>query len=356
MNKHMGFWVQFLNAGKNNNQGRRVKSNLITKDSQIPILRGTSKDHKEAIDKNIGPDFRPIMGAVVGPNIGLSEVGSMIVRKIADHADEGLAAKSTEEVLNKFESFNNRRLKISPKPKKLIISSMDIVKYYPSILSAQSAKIIRRMWEESDLIIEGIDYDKLVRYLGVILKKEEVIEEAFEELLYTKVVKEKKKKRTISKKIGRKYSKNLTKKKIQNGKEYEESMDNLSTNLSGGVDTLSALVKKKPQPIKSKKSKTKTEWMKPKRSPAPIEERKLFGKALQVLLVTCMDNHIYEFANEIRIQKQGGPIGLKLTGEIADCLMIDWDKKLLEELKGHQVIPQVYTSFQRRLPSSYRVP
>ena len=59
-----------------------------------------------------------------------------------------------------------------------------------------------------------------------------------------------------------------------------------------------------------------------------------------------MDNHIYEFANEIRIQKQGGPIGLKLTGEIADCLMMDWDKKLLEELKGHQIIPQVYTRFK----------
>ena len=77
------------------------------------------------------------------------------------------------------------------------------------------------------------------------------------------------------------------------------------------MDTLSTLVKKRPQPIINKKKKTKTEWIKPKRSPTPIEERKLFGKALQVLLVTCMDNHIYEFANEIRIQKQGGPIGLK---------------------------------------------
>ena len=46
------------------------------------------------------------MGAIVGPNIGLSEVASRIVRKIADNADIGLAAKSTEEVLEKFETFN----------------------------------------------------------------------------------------------------------------------------------------------------------------------------------------------------------------------------------------------------------
>ena len=71
----------------------------MTKDNQIPILRWTSKDHKEAVDKNIGPDVTPIMGAIVGPNIGLSEIGSRIVRKIADTADIGLVAKSTEEVL-----------------------------------------------------------------------------------------------------------------------------------------------------------------------------------------------------------------------------------------------------------------
>ena len=81
---------------------------------------------------------------------------------------------------------------------------MDVEKYYPNILSAQSAKIIRRMWEESDLTIEGIDIDKLVGYLSIFLTKEEIIEEAFEELLYSKVVKEKTKQKKMTKKIGRK--------------------------------------------------------------------------------------------------------------------------------------------------------
>ena len=72
----------------------------------------------------------------------------------------------------------------------------------------------------------------------------------------------------------------------------------------------------------------------------------MFGKALEVMLVTCMDNHIYQFENKIRIQSHGGPIGLKLTGEIADCLMIDWDKKLLAKLKSFQMIPNLYTRFK----------
>ena len=112
LNKHMNYWSRILKPGQNRNQSRRVKSNFVTIDNQIPVLRGTSKDHKEAEDKTVGPDFRPIMGAIVGPNIGLSELGSMIVRKIADNADGGLVAKSTEEVLNKFETFNKRRLDV----------------------------------------------------------------------------------------------------------------------------------------------------------------------------------------------------------------------------------------------------
>ena len=94
INKHMDFWSRFLNVGEYNKQTKRVKSNLIIKDNQIPVLRGTSEDHKEAINPFIGPDFRPIMGAIAGPNIGLSEIGSIIVRKIADNADKGFVAKS----------------------------------------------------------------------------------------------------------------------------------------------------------------------------------------------------------------------------------------------------------------------
>ena len=74
--------VKILKPGENLKQVRRVKSNLITKENQIP----TSKDHKEAKDRTIGPDLRQIMGEVVGPNTGLSKMGSMSVRKVADIA------------------------------------------------------------------------------------------------------------------------------------------------------------------------------------------------------------------------------------------------------------------------------
>ena len=55
---------------------------------------------------------------------------------------------------------------------------------------------------------------------------------------------------------------------------------------------------------------------------------------------------MYQFDDKIRVQNEGGLIDLKLTGEIADCLMIDWDKKLLEELKRHNMVTEVYTRFK----------
>ena len=50
------------------------------------------------------------------------------------------------------------------------------------------------MWEESELSVEGIDFDKLSEYLRKHLKKEEIIIEEFEDIVYTRKVKESKKK------------------------------------------------------------------------------------------------------------------------------------------------------------------
>ena len=60
---------------------------------------------------------------------------------------------------------------------------MDVEKCYPNLLSLESAQIVIRMWEESSLVIEGIEVDDLCKYLGKYLKPEEVIEEGFEELV-----------------------------------------------------------------------------------------------------------------------------------------------------------------------------
>ena len=222
------------------------------------------------------------------------------------------------------------------------------------ILSSKSAKIVRKMWEESILSIIGIDFDHLSFYLGKHLSAEEIAEEAFEELLYTKVVKPKNTK--LTKRIGRKHVKNNPKgRHSKQSKQVSQKVFNTSmgadTHETGaevksrneGVDKDTAtLVDKENEMVKTIKAKKKTqEWKKPVRKPTKDEERKMFGKALEIMLTLCMDNHCYQFNNQIRIQKKGGPIGLKLTGEIADCIMLDWEKTLLAELKKLEIIPEI---------------
>ena len=116
------------------------------------------------------------MGAVVGPNMGLSELGSLLVRKIADNADIGLVAKSTEEVISKFEEFNKSRFDKFPG-----LRHLTIVSKYPSILSEESARIIRQMWEESEMPLDAIDMDNLSKYLVMKLIKPEIAEEDIED-------------------------------------------------------------------------------------------------------------------------------------------------------------------------------
>ena len=55
---------------------------------------------------------------------------------------------------------------------------------------------------------------------------------------------------------------------------------------------------------------------------------------------------MYQFNNQIRLQNKGGPIGLKLTGEVADCVMVEWDKKLMKELKKVEIETFVYTRYK----------
>ena len=81
----------------------------------------------------------------------------------------------------------------------------------------------------------------------------------------------------------------------------------------------------------------------PIRKPTKSEERKLLGKATEVMIRTGMENHVYRFHNKLRIQKTGGPIGLALTGEVADCYILNWDKKFLTKLETLGMVPLVYT-------------
>ena len=166
LNRQADYWSRMTQAGEKTGQKKIIKGNVKTKDNQIPILSGTSKDHKKCDDEKVGPELRPIMGAMIGPNIGLAKFGNLIVRKVADEADIGHVSKSTEETVAKIEEYNKDRSSLNPRGKKVIIGSMDVIKWYPNTKAEPSAKVIRSMVEESEIDFEGFDIDVVSQYLG----------------------------------------------------------------------------------------------------------------------------------------------------------------------------------------------
>ena len=64
-----------------------------------------------------------------------------------------------------------------------------------------------------------------------------------------------------------------------------------------------------------------------------MEERKMIAKVIEIMAIVGMENNVYKFGNILRKQKSGGPIGLALTGDIADCYLIEWDKKFIKKAK-----------------------
>ena len=72
----------------------------------------------------------------------------------------------------------------------------------------------------------------------------------------------------------------------------------------------------------------------------------MFAKAQEILIITAMKNHVYRFGNKIRVQKEGGPIGLSLTGDVADCVMICWDKLFLAEVNRIGMCIEIYKRFK----------
>ena len=101
-------------------------------------------------------------------------------------------------------------------------------------------------------------------------------------------------------------------------------------------------------PIKKNENKKKkgTQYSSPKRKPNEKEERKMLRKVIEIMIVSGMKNHVYKFQNQIRLQMKGGPIGLALTGEVADCCMIDWDRKFIKKLKELKLAVPLYSRFK----------
>ena len=86
-------------------------------------------------------------------------------------------------------------------------------------------------------------------------------------------------------------------------------------------------------------------WLRARRKPNEEEKMTMFKEGLKVGLHVVMKNHTYEFANTIRKQREGGPIGLDLTGTIAKIFMKWWDRQLLGKMEDAGMVIKMYERY-----------
>ena len=94
------------------------------------------------------------------------------------------------------------------------------------------------------------------------------------------------------------------------------------------------------------KKEKEEKFHQPIRTPNDVEKRNMLAKSIEIMIIATLESHVYKFGNEVRRQKIGGPIGLAITGEIADCYMINWDKQFLKKLSSVGISPAIYERFK----------
>ena len=149
----------------------------------------------------------------------------------------------------------------------IVILSQDVEGLYPELQKADVIRIIGRLVEESEIKFENVNYKVLGKYLAIHLSPEVIRENNL---------------------------KSVIPKKVKTG------------NRKAGIAFLDT--------DKDKDGEDKWDWKGKRMNPTIIQKKKMVARAMEVAVETIMENHLYQFDGRVYRQKDGGPIGLEITG------------------------------------------
>ena len=198
---------------------------------------------------------------------------------------------STEEVVAEIDAVNNR-----DHPRGLIIGSTDVVALYPSLDIDFTVNKVCDVIRRSPIQFAELCYEELGLYVAIHTSLEEIDSLALTGVCPTR------------------------------------------TTNRGKFPTVKSL---NPQ----KEHKRYKNWRRPEQSPNNTQKRELIIRALHIAIKFIMNNHTYTFGNQIRKQTKGGPIGLDITGAIAQIYLIWWAEELKTRLSNHGIDLEVEKNY-----------
>ena len=176
---------------------------------------------------------------------------------------------------------------------------MDVKALYPSLRADKCRSIIEEVVINSDVKLTNVDWKKAALYWAIVFSKEEIAEEGLEVVIPLRF-----KGGGRGRKVTLAY---LEKDKYPNGEE-------------------------------------KWDWSKCL-EPSEKQRKVLMAKMLGKVVHTLMGNHLYQFSGKVYRQAEGGPIGLELTGVVADIVMTWYDKKFINIAGSGGLVVHMYKRY-----------
>ena len=271
-------FVRMFKIGEETNSSDRIRSNMMSKNNPPAPLSILRKDHKQYVSEVIGPPGRPVCGSDVSYNKRLSHLVSIMLTDLYTH--EKTVCLSTEGLLAEVERMNDEGIGVDD-----IIGSADVEALYPSLDVQFTVDKVCELFHNSTMDIEGVDYKELLLYLSLNKTDEQLQDLGLMEY--------------------------CPKRRNNRGPR---------PNMTGCGMTEKQEDRYRP-------------WVFPDLSEmSEVTKRRLVVEALRIVLLTVLQSHTYEFAGILKRQREGGPIGLELTGVVAQVFMVWWDRQLIERL------------------------
>jgi hypothetical protein len=300
-NAHSTFWVRILRTGEETGGQARIKGNILVQDCTLPPLYALRKDHKHIVNPVNEQGVRPICGAVSAYNRKLSYLMSFILNEVWKEAES--VCMNIEEMLADF-----KRLNVDHITEDIIVGSADVKALYPSFDVTFTVEKVCEIFHSSSIKVIGIDTEELGLYLALNETEAELGDLDILRFCPTR-----------------------------------------KTN-RGRPPTITGCA------IDNNKDKRFGPWLPPKEEPDELTTRRMFTIAMKVTPLFIMENHMYTFDNEIKLQSRGGPIGLQLTGVLAQLFMVWWDREFEHKMKEIELRLWMYKRYVDDVNSIMSVP
>ena len=313
VSSHTLAWDLIWNTGDDHGHNNRVIKSRVTRSGNQATLSLLFKDHKQ------GNKTRPVASGNESFNLGLSNGISEVLESVAKAIESPYSVISAEDLLARVCKFNTEKRATGAENKdengenikpagledsesdilgappdmgpqdeekseeeKITLVGNDVTALYPSLTAENSARIAKKQILKSKVRFEGFNMDRGRAYLTI------------------------------------------NKDKIENLDEIEHLLPKRKSK-TGVTPTMSS-IKKDWDP--------RQQWIFEKENLTETEERLVIAAVIEVALKIIFKNFSYKFAGKFYHQQDGGPIGVRLTGALAQLVMEDWGsqfRKILEE-------------------------